>query len=162
MATFYKGDALQMMRQHLSSGSVNLIYFDPPFATTGNWWDEPMDWTAIFAECFRVLRDDGMLVIHCSVPFNYTLIRAAPRPPSYSWYWRKNRVTNFLNVNRQPMRCVEEILVWTKKRNTYYPQRIGTEVRTVQKKLGKSNDISTTISKTLRLTRSWDIQPNIF
>ena len=28
-------------------------------------------------------------MIHCSVPFNYTLIREAPKAPSYSWYWKK-------------------------------------------------------------------------
>ena len=109
------------MRQTVSQ-SLDFIYFDPPFATTGNWWDEEMDWPAIFAECFRILKPTGTLAIHCSIPFNYTLIRAAPRAPSYSWYWKKNIKTNFLNVKKQPLRQVEEILVWKMPRARYYPQ----------------------------------------
>jgi DNA modification methylase len=88
-----------------------------------------LDWVALFKEFFRVLKDSGMLVIHCSVPFNYELIRAAPKPPSYSWYWDKEQVTNHLNSNNQPLRRVEEILVWKNKKTTYYRQQIGDELR---------------------------------
>jgi len=130
MATFYKSDCLEQLRR-FATASLDLIYFDPPFATTGNWWDEALDWPAIFTECFRALRPTGNLVIHCSIPFNYTLIRAAPRPPSYSWYWKKNIKTNYLNVNKQPLRQVEEILVWKMPKAVYYPQRVGSDERTV-------------------------------
>lgn len=84
---------------------------------------------ALFDEFFRVLKDDGMLVIHCSIPFNYQLIRSAPKAPAYSWYWNKKDVTCPLLANHQPLRCTEEILVWKKKKNTYYRQQIGTELR---------------------------------
>jgi DNA modification methylase len=70
-----------------------------------------------------------MLAIHCSVPFNYTLIKAAPKPPLYSWYWDKQNQTTPLLAKTQPLRQVEEILVWKNKRGTYYPQRVGEEVR---------------------------------
>jgi site-specific DNA-methyltransferase (adenine-specific) len=134
MTTFYKGDAVEMIKKHVKDKSVDLIYFDPPFATTGNWWDESMNWKEVFTECFRALRHDGTLIIHCSVPFNYTLIREAPRPPTYSWYWKKNVKTNFLNVKSQPMRCIEEVLVWKMKKTTYYPQQIGDTLRTISPK----------------------------
>ena len=130
MTTFYKLDCLEFLRRK-EDQSLDLIYFDPPFATTGNWWDDALPWPEIFAEAFRVLKPTGNLVIHCSVPFNYELIRAAPRAPSYSWYWKKNRKTNFLNVKKQPLRQVEEILVWKMPKAVYYPQRMGTEKRTV-------------------------------
>jgi DNA modification methylase len=108
---------------------VNLIYVNPPFGTTNNFWDEAQDWPSIFKECFRILTNDGMLVIHCSIPFNYELIRAAPKPPSYSWYWKKDSPTCPLIANHQPLRIVEEILVWKNKKNTYYRQQEGTEAR---------------------------------
>ena len=130
MATFYRADCLEFLRR-TTAASLDLLYFDPPFATTGNWWDDALPWTEIFTEAFRVLKPTGNLVIHCSVPFNYTLIRAAPRLPTYSWYWKKNTKTNFLNVKKQPLRQVEEILVWKMPKGTYYPQRVGTEKRTV-------------------------------
>jgi site-specific DNA-methyltransferase (adenine-specific) len=75
------------------------------------------------------LKDTGMLVIHCSVPFNYELIRSAPRPPNYSWYWNKKQNTCPLIANQQPLRCIEEILVWRKKKNFYNRIQIGDEER---------------------------------
>ena len=129
MSVFYSGDVFKVLDSQIKSKSVDLIYIDPPFGTTQNWWDSKLDWVALFKEFFRVLKDSGMLVIHCSVPFNYELIRAAPKPPSHSWYWDKGQCTNHLNVNSQPLRRVEEILVWRKKRATYYRQQIGDEER---------------------------------
>lgn len=130
MATFYRGDCLEQMKR-LPAKSVDFIYFNPPFATTYQWWDEALPWPAIFEQCFRILKDVGTLAIHCSVPFNYRLIRAAPRPPNYSWYWDKQATTTPLLAKKQPLRCVEEILVWTQKVK-YNPQRVGTEVRHVK------------------------------
>lgn len=103
---------------------------NPPFATTQNWWDEAIDWPSFFKEAFRVLKDDGMLLIHCSIPFNYTLIRAAPKPPHYSWYWKKPGTTLALCAKVQPLRCVEEILVWKNKKNRYYAKRVGDKMGT--------------------------------
>lgn len=127
MSVFYKGDVFSMMKQNIKDKSINLIYIDPPFGTTRNWWDSKLDWSKLFIEFFRVLKDDGMLVIHCSVPFNYELIKSAPKPPSYTWYWDKLSPTNHLGANYQPMRRVEEILVWKNKKTTYYRQQIGDE-----------------------------------
>lgn len=127
MATFYRGDTLHTLKTKIASKSINLLYIDPPFGTTKNIWDESQDWKALFIHFFRVLKDDGILVIHCSVPFNYELIRAAPKPPLYSWYWNKKGVTCPLLANKQPLRCMEEILVWKKNKTTYYRQQIGTE-----------------------------------
>ena len=125
MSVFYKGDVFAMIGAHVRDKSVDLIYIDPPFGTTRNWWDSKLDWVALFKEFFRVLKDSGMLVIHCSVPFNYELIRSAPKPPSYSWYWDKGHPTNHLNANNQPLRQVEEILIWKNKKVTYNRQQIG-------------------------------------
>jgi site-specific DNA-methyltransferase (adenine-specific) len=130
MATFYKGDNLHWIKT-LPDKSINLIYFDPPFGITKNSWDHKLDWSALFFEFDRVLCDNGNIVIHCSIPFNYTLIREAPRPPSYSWYWKKEAITNPLTVNLQPLRNTEEILVWKGKKHVIYnPQRTGTIERT--------------------------------
>jgi len=132
MAVFYRGDAVEMMKRHIPTASVDLLYADPPFdGATQNSWDRVIDWPAFFAEAFRVLKPAGTLILHCSVPFNYTLIRAAPRPPSHSWYWKKGKgITNPFIAKVQPTRNTEEILVWRNKKTTYYPQRVGEEVRT--------------------------------
>jgi len=129
-ATVFVGDNLTIIRQQIPSKSIDFIYFNPPFGTTEQPWDDVLDWKALFQEFYRVLKDDGMIAIHCSVPFNYHLIREAPKPPNYSWYWKKENATNHLLASTQPMRNTEEILVWKGKKNRYYPQRIGDEERT--------------------------------
>ena len=133
MATFYKADCLTHMKT-MADKSIDFIYFNPPFATTFQPWDEKLPWEEIFQQCFRILKTRGTLAIHCSVPFNYTLIRLAPRAPNYSWYWDKKATTNPLLAKKQPLRCVEEILVWTTKKTKYNPQRIGTEKRIINHK----------------------------
>ena len=138
MSVFYHSDTLQTLQTQIKSKSVNLIYVNPPFGTTKNYWDEKQDWSKIFQECFRILKDDGMLVIHCSIPFNYELIRAAPKAPSYTWYWKKDGTTCPLIANQQPLRNCEEILVWKNKKNTYYRQQIGNEPRK-SKYMSKTN-----------------------
>jgi site-specific DNA-methyltransferase (adenine-specific) len=129
MSVFFRGDVKDILPKHIANKSINLIYIDPPFGTTRNFWDEKIDWSWLFQQFFRILKDDGMIVIHCSIPFNYELIRAAPRPPLYSWYWNKKQVTCPLIANVQPLRCTEEILVWKNKKTTYYRQQIGDEPR---------------------------------
>lgn len=125
-ATFYKSDCLTQLKK-LKTASIDFIYFNPPFGITEQWWDEKMDWKQIFVELFRILKEPGTLAIHCSVPFNYTLIRDAPRAPNYSWYWDKENPTTPLLAKVQPMRQVEEILIWTKK-TKYNPQRVGDDL----------------------------------
>lgn len=129
MSVFHNGDVFQIIKR-IPDKSIHLIYCNPPFGTTKNYWDMKIDWKKLFVEIFRVLRDDGMCVIHCSIPFNYQLIRDAPQPPHYSWYWNKQgSPTGYLSANCQPLRCMEEILVWKKKKNTYYRQQIGNDER---------------------------------
>ena len=130
-ATFYKGDNLKIITEQIKDKSIDFIYFNPPFATTQQKWDEKLDWKKLFAQFYRILKDDGVIAIHCSVPFNYLLIREAPRPPNYSWYWKKEGTTNPLLAKTQPLRNTEEILVWTNKRTRYNPQRVGSEKRMI-------------------------------
>jgi site-specific DNA-methyltransferase (adenine-specific) len=130
MATFYRGDCLDCFKR-IADKSIDFVYFNPPFGITMQPWDEALDWKKIFAECFRVLKPHGTLAIHCSVPFNYTLIRDAPRAPNYSWYWNKIATTTPLLAKHQPLRHVEEILVWKSEFTKYNPQRVGDEVRRV-------------------------------
>ena len=126
---FEQSDCFKFVNK-LETGTVNLIYIDPPFGTTQQDWDSKLDWKKLFGQFFRVLRDDGMLVIHCSLPFTYELIRSAPKPPLYHWIWNKGgSPTGYLSANHQPLRCCEEILVWKKKKTTYYRQQIGDEER---------------------------------
>jgi site-specific DNA-methyltransferase (adenine-specific) len=150
-ATVYIGDNLQIITNNIQDNTIDFIYFNPPFGTTKQSWDNKLDWPRLFKEFFRVLKEDGVLAIHCSIPFNYTLIREAPKAPSYSWYWLKENISCHLNVNKQPLRNTEEILIWTNKKTRYYSQRIGEEERTFTTGSTKGYyDGSTKVTKTVK------------
>lgn len=129
--TVFIGDNLTIIKQQIKSKSIDFIYFNPPFGTTQQPWDDVLDWKSLFNEFYRILKDDGVIAIHCSVPFNYKLIREAPSAPIYSWYWKKENTTCHLLSNVQPLRNTEEILIWKNKKTRYYPQRIGIDERTI-------------------------------
>ena len=107
----------------INDDSIDMIYTDPPFATTENKWDKPLRWKELFKEMWRVLKPNGVIVLHCSMPFTYTLIEA--ERPKYHYVWIKEQTTNFFHAKNQPLRKQEEVLVFYKKKPTYNPQMVG-------------------------------------
>lgn len=105
--------------------SIDLIYFNPPFGTTEQQWDKPLQWIELFQEMDRIIKPDGNIVIHSSIPFTYDLIRF--RKPKYHWIWNKGTTGNPFIAKKQPMRNTEEILVYHKtgKVGKYFPQMEG-------------------------------------
>ena len=107
----------------LETNSINLIYTNPPFNTTENKWDKAIDWKMLFKEMWRVLKPNGKIILHCSIPFTYELINI--EKPRFHYIWIKDKPTNFFHAKNQPLRIQEEILVFYKKLGTYNPQMIG-------------------------------------
>ena len=127
MAQYIIGDIHDEIKK-LDQNSIDLIYTNPPFGTTQKKWDVPLRWEELFCEMDRVLKPNGVILLHCSVPFTYDLIRI--RKPNYHHTWKKNNPTNFFQAKKQPLRCIEEILVYYKKKHTYNPQMIGDQIAT--------------------------------
>jgi len=112
----------------IENNSISLIYVNPPFNTTAQTWDkQPLDWSLLFPEMFRILKEDGVIAIHCSMPFTYDLIRQ--HKPRYHLSWIKTRPTGHLNAKRMPLRNMEEILIYYKSpSHTYNPQMKGDKI----------------------------------
>lgn len=119
----------------LETNSIDLIYTNPPFGITECKWDKPLDWKTLWIEMWRVLKPNGIIALHASMPFTYTLIQS--QTPKYHYSIKKNRQTGFFRSKFQPLRNNEELLIFYKKTGTYNPQMIGDEVRVV--KGGASN-----------------------
>jgi len=105
--------------------SFELIYTNPPFATTAKKWDIPLRWKELFLEMDRVLKPNGVILLHSAIPFTYELINF--RKPKYHYTWIKTNPTNFFQAKKQPLRQVEEVLVYYNKKHTYNPQMIGND-----------------------------------
>ena len=107
-------------------GSIDFVYTNPPFATTNKKWDTPLNWEYLFPEMERVLKDNGAIALHCAIPFTYDLM--AVRKPKYHYTWTKSQHTNPFLSRIQPLRNVEEILIYYNKQPTYNAQMIGDEI----------------------------------
>tara|TARA_R110000744_G_scaffold55592_2_gene117439 strand:- start:12 stop:749 length:738 start_codon:yes stop_codon:yes gene_type:complete len=109
--------------KNIEDNTFNLIYTSPPYGITEAEWDKPLNWVELFPEMWRVLKPNGIIVLHSSMPFTYELLKY--ETPKYHYIWKKNKATNFLKAKLQPLRICEEILIYYKIPGTYNPQMIG-------------------------------------
>jgi DNA modification methylase len=114
--TFKCGDNAELIKD-IPSNSVQMVYFNPPYAITKKEWDKDLDWDTLFPQMWRVLKPNGVIVIHCSIPFTWRLIKQKwSKDLKYQYYWDKVCPTNFLNSTFSPLRQIEDILVYYKKK----------------------------------------------
>tara|TARA_R110000824_G_scaffold5480_1_gene25349 strand:+ start:798 stop:1493 length:696 start_codon:yes stop_codon:yes gene_type:complete len=126
MPEYIKGDIHDVIKT-IEDNTVDLIYSSPPFGITGAEWDKPLDWKTLFVDMWRVVKPNGIIILHASMPFTYELLKY--ETPKYHYIWEKNICTNFFHAKKQPLRKCEEVLIYYKKSGTYNPQMIGTEFR---------------------------------
>ena len=119
MITLMQGDCLEMMKE-IPDGSVDMVLADPPYGTTACKWDSIIPLEPMWEQLKRVIKPNGAIVMTASQPFTTTLIASNMRMFKYCWYWKKNRATGVLNAKKQPLREVEEIVVFNAKK--YNPQ----------------------------------------
>ena len=128
-----QGDCLERMKE-IPDGSVDLILCDPPYGTAGGMgkgearyariasaeWDVALEPAAFLAECNRILRMNGALVLFSQEPYTSRLITEAHGnlPFSYRMIWLKDHFSNSLIVNKAPVSYFEDVLVFFKKYDT--------------------------------------------
>ena len=107
--------------------SIDCIYADPPFSITGAEWDQSLNWEMLWEEMWRVLKPNGSVVLHSSMPFTFDLVASQREYFKYNYIWKKNISTNFFLAKKQPLRIHEDICVFYKSQPTYNPQMVGNE-----------------------------------
>lgn len=108
--------------QRIETASVKLMLTDPPYATTQNKWDKPINIPELWIEWERILADDGVWVFTASEPFASELIMSRRGFFKYDLIWNKKRPTGHLNKDLMPLRQHEQILIFAKGKHTYNPQ----------------------------------------
>jgi DNA modification methylase len=133
MEKYIQGDIHEVIKT-FEDKSFDFVYTNPPFGKTRYNWDTKLLWSTLFPEMFRVLKDNGNIAIHTSIPFTYDIIRI--KIPQYHYVWKKKAPTNYLVAKFQPLRDIEEILIYYneggshgKHLGKYFPQTVGDEVR---------------------------------
>ena len=154
MIKYIEGDIHEVIKT-LEDNSIDFIYTDPPFNTTEAVYEGKLDWVILFKEMWRVLKPNGIICLYSAIPFTYELYKY--EKPKYSYSWKKNNTTCFFHAKYQPLRCMEEINIYYKKRGTYNPQMEGKEfyykgyrkLKDKQEHYGRRNNIEKCyISKT--------------
>lgn len=110
--------------ESIPDGSIDMILTDLPYGMTACKWDSIIPTDKLWAQYNRILKPNGAVLLFAVQPFTTTLINSNPKNYRYNWYWRKNNKTGAPFSKVQPMRCVEEILVFYRKAPTYNPQGI--------------------------------------
>lgn len=117
------GDCIEELKE-LPDGCVDLVIADPPYGTTRNRWDTPLDLDSLWPELWRVCRGGGSPVLLFSQqPFTSALGASQLRNLRYEWVWQKPQGTGFLNANRAPLKAHENVLVFYRKAPRYFPQK---------------------------------------
>lgn len=117
----FQGDCLELMKQ-IPDGSVDLVLCDLPYGTTACKWDTVIPFEPLWAQYRRITKRSAAIVLTASQPFTTALISSNMREFRYCWVWVKSRVTGFANAKLQPLRCVEDVVVFYRSRPTYNPQ----------------------------------------
>jgi site-specific DNA-methyltransferase (adenine-specific) len=108
--------------------TFNLILQDPPYATTQNDWDKPIDFQSLWPEWERTAKDNAAIIFTAAQPFATDLINSNRKLFKYDLIWYKPLGTGHLNAKKMPMRNHELILVFYKKTPVYNPQ-MGVGIR---------------------------------
>ena len=120
-AELYHGDCLEKMKL-LEDNSVDLILADLPYGTTDRngkkgsrifAWDSVIPLPELWTQYKRILRRNGTVVLTADQPFTSQLVMSNLEWFKYEFIWKKSRTTGFFTANYRPMKCTEDILVFS-------------------------------------------------
>ena len=117
----YNMDCLEGM-QLIDDKSIDMILCDLPYGTTACKWDTIIPFEPLWEQYKRIIKDNGAIVLTSSQPFTSALVMSNIKMFKYAWYWIKDKPSNFLMGKKQPLRYVEECLIFSKETPLYNPQ----------------------------------------
>lgn len=124
---------------HIPTASIDLILCDLPYGTTQNKWDSVIKLDALWAQYWRIAKQDAAVVLTAAQPFTSALVMSCPAKFRYEWIWIKSKITGVLNAKRMPVRKHEQVLVFYQNQPTYNAQGLITK-GTSTKQGGNSNN----------------------
>ena len=115
------GDCLDVLPK-ISDKSVDIVLTDPPYGTTACKWDSVIPFSLMWLNLKRIIKDNGCIALFGSEPFSSFLRTSNIKWFKYDWYWNKKQGTGFLSAKYQPLKNIEQILIFYKKTPLYNPQ----------------------------------------
>jgi len=125
LGKLFKGGCLEVMDELIKEGvKVDAIITDPPYGTTKCKWDVVIPFEVMWKKLWLLRKDDTPIALFGSEPFSSFLRLSNIKEYKYDWVWEKDKPTNFMVANKQPMKYYEFIHMFYKKQPTYNKQMI--------------------------------------
>ena len=135
MIELLQGDCLEIMPT-LAPQSFDAIIADIPYGTTACSWDTVIPFAPMWEQLKRLAKPRAAIVLFGSQPFTSALVMSNPRMFKYQWIWNKSQVSNPQLSKFQPLKTVEELVVFGNGRTNYYPQGLSNDVSKVVARRG--------------------------
>ena len=107
-----QGDCLEVM-SGIPDRSIDLVLTDPPYGTTACKWDSIIPLEPMWEQLKRVIKPNGTIVMTATQPFTSKLITSNSEMFKYCLVWEKSRAANFVHANYQPLKCHEDVVVFS-------------------------------------------------
>ena len=142
----YQGDCLDLM-PGIADASVDAIICDLPYGVLNRnnrhaKWDRIIPFETLWAQYERIIKPNGVILLFGQGMFTSDLMQSNRKLWRYNLIWDKGRGTGFLNANRMPMRCHEDICVFYKSLPVYNPQMIPISPLSRNHGKGKMNKLT--------------------
>ena len=121
MEQLYLGDCLDILPT-LKNKSIDHILTDIPYGTTDCKWDSIIPFEPMWKELKRIIKDNGCIALFGSEPFSSYLRTSNINNYKYDWVWNKKSFGNQMMAKEQPLRIVENIIIFNSK--IYKPQNL--------------------------------------
>ncbi len=141
------GDCLELMRD-IHDKSIDMILCDLPYGTTACKWDTVIPFEPLWEQYNRISKTNTPIVLFSAQPFTTKLIHSNLKYFRYCWYWIKPQVSGFALAKNQPLRVVEDICIFYKRKPCYNPQGLK-EIKAPKTKTRRSKQTDRIWSKTL-------------
>lgn len=122
----YQGDCLDVMNQLIDKGiKVDAVITDPPYDVINKKfnWDSHIDIASMWRRLNLLTNKTSPVILFAQEPYVSKLILSNDNF-KYKWYWEKPQATGFPIAKKQPLRCIDEILVFYENQCTYNPQKL--------------------------------------
>lgn len=119
----YNNDCMLQFEQFVKEGrKFDLILTDIPQELTQNKWDMSLDLNEMWNYLLQLRKDKTTpIILFSNQPYTSKLIMSNVKMFKYCKYWQKDRPSGFLNAKRQPLRDIEDIVVFYEKQCYYNP-----------------------------------------
>ena len=132
------GDCLEELKK-ISDKSVDIVLTDPPYGTTQNKWDSIIPLELMWNELKRIIKDNGCVALFGNEPFSSNLRMSNIKDYKYDWVWNKKAFSNQMMAKKQPLRIVENIIIFNSK--IYKPQNLKKLEKLTKQGLKKTDNI---------------------